>query len=98
LLNAETLATGDASVAINRGPAPGMADQGTTFQISFASAPTATVIIQGSNVDLAADYVDLYTSTNKQFDTFTDVTRFAFYRAKMSAYSAGGACTVTVQR
>lgn len=98
LFNAESPAAPQASVAFARGYSPSGDDAGITFQISFAVAPTAVVAIQGSNVDLDAAYETLYTSTNVQFDNYTDTTRWAFYRAKLVTQSAGGALTVRVQR
>lgn len=98
LFNAETLTAPQASVAFNRGNSPSLSDQGTTFQILFATAPTSTLAIQGSNVDVDAAYVTLFTSTSKQQDSYTDTQRFAFYRAKLLTQSAGGAVTVIAQR
>lgn len=94
----ETPAAVMPSVAFARGQSPSGADQGTTFQISFASAPTAVVLIQGANQDVEALYETLWTSTNTQYDNYTDTTRWAFYRAKISTYSAGGMPVVTAKR
>lgn len=98
LFAAETLTAPQASVAFNRGESPSGNDQGCTFQILFATAPTSTLAIQGSNLDVDADYVTLFTSTSKQQDGYTDTGRWAFYRAKLLTQSAGGAVTVNVQR
>lgn len=99
LFNAETLTAPQASVAFNRGFGPGMSDQGTTFQIKFAATPvTGTLAIQGSNVDIDGSYETLYTSTNVQYDSYTDTGRWRFYRAKLLTQSAGGAVTVIAQR
>lgn len=98
LFNAETPAAPQASIAFARGSSPSGSDQGVTFQIAFAAAPTASVVIQGSNIDSDADYETLYTSSNKQFDAYTDTGRWAFYRAKLVSQSAGGAVTVLAQR
>lgn len=98
LFAAETLTAPQASVAFNRGYSPSATDAGTTFQILFASAPTSTLAIQGSNLDVDADYVTLYTSTSKQQDGYTDIGRWAFYRAKLLTQSGGGAVTVIAQR
>jgi len=98
LFNAETPTAPQASVAFSRGSYQPADDAGITFQIIFASAPTASVTIQGSNVDSNADYVVLFTSTNKQFDSYTDTNRFQFYRANLASQSAGGAITVVAQR
>lgn len=98
LFNAESPTAPQASVAFSRGSYQPADDAGVTFQIIFASAPTASVTIQGSNVDTAADYVVLFTSTNKQFDSYTDTARFRFYRSAVASQSAGGAITVTAMR
>jgi hypothetical protein len=98
LVNAETVATNYASIPFARQVSPSGDDAGSTFQILFASAPTATVNIQASNVDADASYVTVFTSTNKQTDAYTDIGRSAFYRVQVSNYSAGGALTVLVQR
>ncbi len=99
LFNAETFsAFPQSSVAFNRALEPGMNGGAMTFQMSFASAPTAVVKIQGSNVDLDAAYETLWTSNNTQYDNYTDTARWAYYRVQIYSYSAGGALTVTVQR
>ena len=94
----ETPAAGLTSLAFIRGPSPSLADAGMTFQIDFLSAPTATILVQGSNIDVEADYETLWPSINTQFDNYTDTTRWKFYRVKLSAYQAGGMPVVTVQR
>jgi hypothetical protein len=100
LFNAETPTPPQASVAFNRGNSPSFDDAGTTFQISWATAPTATldsVSIQGSNDGV--HWQTLYTSAaGLQQDNFTDITRWQFYRALLNAESTGGALTVLVQR
>ena len=98
LFDAEVVAAGTTSVAFSRGHSPSMDDAGMTFQMSWASAPTAVIEIQGSNIDSDAFYETLWSSSNTQFDNYTDTARWAFYRAKVISYSAGGAVTVTVQR
>lgn len=98
LFNAETPTAPQASIAFNRAFSASLNDNGTTFQIIFASAPTSSVLIQGSDIDVDGDYLTLYTSTSKQFDSYTDVQRFSFYRAKVATQSAGGAITVVAQR
>lgn len=98
LFSAESPAAPQASVAFTRAMGPGGVDGGTTFTIAFAAAPTDAVAIQGSNTDVDAQYQTLYTSTNKQFDSYTDTGRWAFYRAKLVSQSAGGAVTVIAQR
>jgi hypothetical protein len=96
LFNAETLTAPQASVAFTRGQGP-FGENGVTFQMSFATAPTAVLVIQGSNVDLDAAYETLWTSTNTQYDNYTDTAKWAFYRAKLVSQSGGGACTVTAR-
>lgn len=98
LFNAESPAAPQASVAFVRAMGPGGVDGGTTFSVVFAAAPTDSLVIQGSNADVEAQYQTLFTSTNKQFDLYTDTGRWAFYRAKLVTQSAGGAVTVVAQR
>lgn len=98
LFNAESLTAPISSIAFSRGESPSGSDQGMTFQMSFASTPTAVVVIQGSNQDIDALYETIWTSTNTQYDNYTDTTRWAFYRAKLVSQSGGGALTVTVKR
>lgn len=100
LFKAESLTAPQASVAFARGMSPSMNDSGVTFLISYAAAPTATLAIQASNIDLDAQYQTIYTSANLQLDNFSDTppTRWKFYRAKLLTQSAGGAVTVLVQR
>ena len=95
LFNAEVLAAPVASIPFLRALSQ---DSGTTFTIGFAAAPTASVAIQGSNVDLDAQYQTLYTSSNKQVDGYTDIGRWRYYRAILLSQSAGGALTVIAQR
>lgn len=94
----ESLTAPVSSIAFSRGQSPSGSDQGITFQMSFAASPTAVVVIQGSNVDVDAAYEDLWTSTNTQYDNYTDTARWSFYRAKLSSQSGGGALSVTVKR
>jgi len=98
LFNAESPTAPQASIAFARAYSPAANDEGITFEVIFASAPTAAVAIQGSNVDSDADYINLTTFTNQQFGSYTDTQRFAFYRAKLTSYSSGGALTVIAQR
>jgi hypothetical protein len=98
LFNTESPTAPQASVSFARAMGPTQGDNGITFQILFASAPTAVVLIQGSNVDTDADYETVYTSTNLQNDSYTDIGRFAFYRAKLLSQSAGGALSVIASR
>lgn len=98
LFNAETLTAPIASIAFSRGTGTADGTPEMTFQISFVSAPTAVVVIQGSNQDIDALYATLWTSTNTQDDNYTDTARWAFYRARLVSQSGGGALTVTVKR
>jgi len=97
LWNAETPVAGAASLNFNRGSDP-VAGQPNVivFAISFATAPTAVVEIQGSN-DLV-NWNTLYTSTNTSPDYYGDAGGFAFYRALLVSQSGGGAITVIAQR
>lgn len=98
LFNNETPNPPQASIAFRRAPGRTDDDQGVTFSIAFAAAATDSLLIQGSNQDIDAQYQTLYTSTNKQFDLYTDIGRWAFYRAKLASQAAGGAVTVIAQR
>jgi hypothetical protein len=95
LFNAEVLTAPQASVAFSRANAPG-AQTTYTFSIDYASAPTAVMTIQGSNTDVDADYVTLYTSTSIQHDFWTDTGAWKYYRAALVSQSGGGAVTVKV--
>lgn len=99
LFNAETLTAPQASVAFCPAfPADGGQRPSIMFTIHFASAPTSRVAIQGSNVDVDAQYVDLVLSDNLQDDFYGDFGSFRFYRARLVTQSAGGALTVIAQR
>lgn len=67
------------------------------FTVTFASAPTATVLIQGSNDDVDGHYQTLATLTTIT-GYYADLGEFAYYRAYLSVYSAGGMPTVLLQR
>lgn len=73
-------------------------DRGTTFTIDFATAPTSSVLIQASNLEIDADYQTLYTSNSTQHDNYSVTVPFRFYRAKLASQSAGGALTVIISR
>lgn len=103
LFNAETPTAPQASVAFCRGVGPMEIPAGLVFTIKISGAnPTDTVLIQGSNTDLDADYQTVFTSTNKQFDYYADIGEFSFYRAKLNSGTSGGGgfgtLTVLVQR
>ena len=101
LFDAETRAGGDVSTVIARGESPSGSDQGITFQVHFASSPTASLTIKGSNVTPTSsgpqNGVTLKTVTT-QDDSYTDTARWAFYWASLDSYSAGDALTVIAQR
>jgi hypothetical protein len=103
LFNNETLVAPQASIVAARAESPSHADQGITFFMEFAAAPTSSLQILGSNKPPAAvfnlnDWVILATSTNKQQDSLNDVGRFAYYCAYLASQSAGGKLTVIAQR
>jgi hypothetical protein len=99
LFNAETVTAPQSSIAVARGYNPaGGAAVPMVFTIHFAAAPTASVLIQGSNVDVDAQYQTVFTSTGLQDENYTDYGIFQFYRAQLASQSAGGALTVIVQR
>ena len=83
------------SIAIHRGHDPLGQPAPQVFTVAFPSTPTATVIIQGWNADIAADYVTLATITT-QTGYYADYGEFAFYTAILSAYTSGGMPVVTV--
>lgn len=86
------------STALNRATGPGNRPSGIVFTIDYGSAPTAVVTIQASNADVDAQYQTLYTSTSTQNDYYADAGNFAWYRAHMTSYSAGGMPIVVAQR
>lgn len=103
LFNSETVAALVASIVLARAMGRGDADQGVTFFIEFAAAATDSLQILGTNKLPAAafnlnDWVSLYTSTNKQQDSYTDTGRFAYYCAYLASQSGGGKLTVIAQR
>jgi hypothetical protein len=72
-----------------------------SFTSNFAAAPTAVLEIFGSNTPptqgaggAPQNGVLLYTSTNKQADTYVDTSGFKCYWAELVSQSAGGALTV----
>jgi len=102
LWNAETPAAPQASIVLVRALGP-TGEAGITFSINFAAAPTDSLQILGSNKPPAAaftltDWESLYTSSNKQNDSYTDTARFEYYCAYLASQSAGGALTVIAQR
>ena len=103
LFAGESLTAPQASQVFSRGPSPSLSDQGITFFMQFASSPTRSLLILGSNKLPAAtftsgDWITLATSSNKQVDSYTDTTRYTFYCAYLASQSGGGALTVNAQR
>lgn len=98
LFNAESPTAPQASVAVAMGYVPNNASGQVVFTVHWAAAPTAALVIQGSHVDVDAQYQTLTTFTNVQDGYYADVGGFAFYRAKLSSQSAGGAVTVIAKR
>ncbi len=97
LFNAESPAAPQASIAFARPASPVGGRDPITFSISFAAAPTASLVIEGSHVDSDSQYQTLYTSTNKQLDFYTDDGSWMFYRCKLVTQTGGGAVTVIVR-
>ena len=99
LFNAEAPAAGQASISFATGYSPGGGPaHAITFTIDYAAAPTAVMVIQGSNRDIDADYQTLYTSTSIQHDSYSDGGGYAYYRAKQISESGGQPVTVIAQR
>ncbi len=99
LFNAESPTAPQASVPFARAMGPTQGDNGSTFQILYVNPPTAVVVIQGSNIEADADYETVFTSTNAETDQYTDIGRYAFYRAKLvSGTVPTGGLTVIVSR
>ena len=94
----ETAAANLASVAIARGMGAG-ADNGATFYATGIPSG-CTIDVQGSNIDVAGDYLTLTTMSGDANGNaaYTDVGRPAFYRVLLSAYTSGAMPVVTVQR
>jgi hypothetical protein len=103
LFNNETVTAPQASIVLNRAMGRGDEDAGISFFIEFASSPTDSLQILGSNKLPAAtfalaDWIVLFTSANNQKDAYTDTQRFAYYCAYLVSQSGGGKLTVTAQR
>lgn len=96
--NTESPVPPQASIALAMGYAPGGADAEILFTISFSAAPTDSLVIQASNVDVDSQYQTVYTSTNKQLDSYADLGLFAYYRVKVVTWTGGGTLTVIVKR
>lgn len=92
LFNVEAVAAGYVSQVICRAGIPS-GDGAITFDSSFASAPTASVTILGSNFTPtpAGPQNGIVLATITTQNTFyTDTNRFAYYWAVVNSYSAGG--------
>jgi hypothetical protein len=103
LFNAESPAAPQASVVIERGRND-RNDAGITFLIEFASAPTDSVEILGTNDPSALllfnlnQWQVLYTSNNNIVDAYTDTGRYRYYCAYVASEGAGYPITVIAQR
>lgn len=102
LFSAESLTAPQASIAVNRGFGPGAGGFPITFQILYASSPTAVMQVLATNVSqfpgksfVLSEWVVVYTSTNLQTDAYTDAGASQFYCAYLVSQSGGGAVTVT---
>ncbi len=86
------------SIALSRATGPTLVPAGIVFTVDFGSAPTAVVLIEAANEDTEAKYQVLDTITDTQHAYYDDQGNFAFYRAVLSTYSAGGMPQVVAQR
>ncbi len=93
----EAPAAGVKSVAFERAANWSGNPSPMAFTVTFPGAPTATVQIQASNDDVEAHYQTLQ-AINTITGWYSDEGQFRFYRAVLSAYSAGLMPTVIVQR
>ncbi len=69
-----------------------------TFQAHFASAPTASLTIKGSNFPPTSagpqNGITIGTAITTQNGSVTATEAYAFYWASLDSYSAGGVLTV----
>ena len=98
LFNADTVASNNNSVVVaiaNSGP---VAQNMKTWQVQWASAPTANVLIYGSNTAPTTTPQNgvLLATITTQSGGLVDNSCWAFYWAQVTNYSAGGALTVSV--
>jgi microcystin-dependent protein len=89
------------SQVVTIGPSAGLQPKGiATWAIDFATSPTDSLIIYGSNTQPSSTAAQngraLYTSTNTQHDSYTDNLAFTFYWCELVSQSGGGAVTVAV--
>lgn len=97
----DTVTAPQASIAFSRGYSPGAGGFPITFQIGFAATPTAVTQILATNVYqypgkafVLTDWTVVYTSTNLQTDSYTDIGVSLCYCAYVVSQSGGGAITV----
>jgi hypothetical protein len=99
LFSAEAVASNQNSIVAAIADSGPMASNNRTFQINWASVPTANVLLYGSNTGPTTSGPQngqlLYT-LNTQSASQTDNSAFAFYWAQVTAYSAGGNLTVSL--
>ena len=93
----ETPGAGVKSVVFRPSQNNGILPSGMVFTVDFALAPTATVQVQGANTDIDANY-QILSTISTQHGYYSDLGEFAFYRAVLSTYSAGGMPVVAVNR
>lgn len=99
MVNAETPAAGYVSIVLSR--ALDSQDKAVTFTVSWASSPSATVEILGSNIAPTVNGFDpngfiVATGATQSWEASDGLYRF--YQVKVAAYSSGGALTVIAQR
>lgn len=100
LWNNESPAAGANSIVITRGESPA-SNRGITFQLDFASAPTASVTIQGSNFTPPASgpINGITLATLNTIDSaYNDTGSYAFYWANIVSVSGGEPLTLIAQR
>ena len=99
LFNGDTVASNNNSLVVAIAVSGPIARGISTWQVNWAVAPTANVLIYGSNTPPTAAGPQngqlLYTLTT-QSASQADNSTFAFYWSQVTAYSAGGVLTVTL--
>lgn len=93
----ETPSAGVKSVAFERAPNYDGHPSPMVFTVVFPNAPTATLQIQASNDDVDGNYQVVQAIATQQ-GYYSDQGQFRYYRADLSAYSAGLMPKVIVQR
>jgi hypothetical protein len=98
LFNAETLTAPATSTVISLGGAAPFGIHQVSFQVQFASSPTASVAIFGSNIAPTSsgptDGVAVGTAVTTQSAVVTTTAIFEFYWAVLASQSGGGALSV----